>query len=178
MERKREYIKRVVTDLAELRRLGAEKDAENVAFRRHLAAHHHRIEEFQVIAEEVNRHIDCTQCANCCRHSVVTVTRREIEAIASYLGLPAEDVTRQFTVPEADAPALRELASTRDGCVFLEGNLCGIYPARPKACHDFPHVGEGDHSLGARLESLCRWASLCPIVYNALEEYKRVVGYR
>jgi hypothetical protein len=24
---------------------------------------------------------------------------------------------------------------------------------------------------------LCRWASLCPIIYNALESYKHVVGY-
>jgi Fe-S-cluster containining protein len=61
--------------------------------------------------------------------------------------------------------------------VFLDGNLCLIYDARPKACRNFPHLGLAMRTLGGRLSSICRWASLCPIVYNALERYKHVVGY-
>jgi Fe-S-cluster containining protein len=53
-----------------------------------------------------------------------------------------------------------------------------IYKARPKACRDFPHVAVGKHSLGSRQSSLARWAPLCPIIFNALEEYKHLTGYQ
>jgi len=167
----------VVTDLAEVRRLGAAKRAENVAFRRYLAAHHRPVEPFQILAVEIQQHVDCTTCANCCRYSVVSVGQAEMEAIGGHLGLGAEEVRQRFTEPDRDAATSRVLKSNKKGCVFLEGNRCTIYPARPKACRDFPHLAVGTHSLGGRVSSLCRWAAWCPIIYNALESYKRVTGY-
>jgi Fe-S-cluster containining protein len=167
----------VITDLAEIRRLGALKETENLHFRRYLCAHHHRIRIFQMLATEIQHHIDCTACANCCRESIVPVSRAEIESIAGFLALTPEEVTRRYTVPDADTPAARVLASTSGGCVFLAGNLCSIYAVRPEPCRDFPHVSLGNPSLGGRFSSLCRWVPLCPILYNAVESYKRLVGY-
>lgn len=167
----------MITDLAEVLRRGTEKAEENLAFRRYLSAHHVPEAAFQNIASEIQREIDCTACANCCRESVVTVTAREIEIIAEYLDIPAEAAKRLYTDPDPDAPVLRKLRSTPDGCIFLDGNLCMIYEARPRACHDFPHIGVGSHSLGARPASHARWAALCPIIYNALETYKHRTGY-
>ena len=112
----------MITDLAEVARQGMEKSAENLQFRRYLAAHRQRIEDFQAIATKVQERIDCTQCANCCRQS--------------------------------------------------------IYPARPEAWRNFPHVAPGAHSLGSRLESHRRWAPLCPVLFNAFEEYKHLAGFR
>ncbi len=168
----------MVTDLVEIRRLGIASEAENLEFRRHLSARRHRAGEFQSLAAEIQEQVDCTACANCCRNSIVTVNGSEVEAIARYLGYTVEQVTRQYTAPDPNSPAARVLATTVKGCVFLDGNLCTIYEARPKACRDFPHVALGRRSLGGRMSSLCRWASLCPIVYNALESYKHLVGYR
>ena len=71
----------------------------------------------------------------------------------------------------------RILLNSREGCVFLDGNLCMIYEARPKTCRTFPFVAVGNHSLGGRPSSLARWAALCPIIYNALESYKHLTGY-
>ena len=167
----------VVTDLAEVFRLGTAKAAENVAFRRYLSAHHCGDRQFQILASEIARHFDCTQCANCCRHSVVPVSAGEIERIAGYLGISVEAAERHYTTPDPDAPTLRVLSSSGDACVFLDGNLCAIYAARPETCRDFPHVAVGEHSLGARPSSLGRWAALCPIIFNALEEHKHVTGY-
>jgi Fe-S-cluster containining protein len=168
----------VVTDLAEVFRLGSAKAKENIAFRRHLSAHHFSEKPFQILASEIQQHTDCTACANCCRHSAVSVNKKEIENIASYLGVSPEEGARLYSVPDPEAPALRTLVNSPDGCVFLDGNLCTIYPARPQACRDFPHVGPGTHSLGGRASSLGRWAPLCPIIYNALESYKVLTGYR
>lgn len=167
----------MVTDLVEIRRLGAIQEAENLEFRRYLTAHHHPVEELQAVAAEIQPQIDCTACANCCRYSVVSVSQAEIETIAGHLRIEAEEVRQRCTAPDPDAPARRLLRSGKEGCVFLDGNLCTVYPARPEACRDFPHTAPGTHSLGGRVASLCRWASLCPIVYNAIETYKHRLGF-
>ncbi|HEY1207245.1 MAG: YkgJ family cysteine cluster protein [Bryobacteraceae bacterium] len=167
----------MVTDLAEVFRLGTAKAEENLAFRRYLCAHHYPDRPFRILASNVQRHVDCTACANCCRHSVVSVNKPEIENIAWRLGTRPEAVARLYTAPDPDAPASRALLSSGEGCVFLDGNLCMIYEARPKMCRDFPHVAVGTHSLGGRPSSLARWAALCPILYNALESYKHLTGY-
>lgn len=167
----------MVTDLGEVFRLGTAKAQENVAFRRYLSAHHDSGKPFQILASEVQHQVDCTACANCCRHSIVSVNRREIQEIAEHLNVAAEEVVRLYTVPDPDAPALRILRNSGQACVFLDRNLCTIYEARPQACRDFPHVAVGTHSLGGRLSSLARWAALCPIIFNALEDYKHLTGY-
>lgn len=168
----------MVTDSAEVLRLGTAKAQENLEFRRYLAAHRMDEKPFQVIAGDVQKQIDCTTCANCCRCSTVSVGSREIGKIATHLGITPEHAVRTYTVPDPDALSRRILASSHEGCTFLSGNLCSIYPARPKACRDFPHVAVGSHSLGARQESHGRWAALCPIIYNAIEVYKHVTGFR
>jgi Fe-S-cluster containining protein len=167
----------LTTDLVEIHRLGTRKEAENLHFRRYLSAHHHRIEELQRIAGAVEREIDCTACANCCRHSIVRVTGAEIASIAAHLQMDPAEAEHRYTEPDSEDSACRVLRSSRNGCVFLDGNLCSIYEHRPKACRDFPNLHLGTHSLGGRVSSLCRWAALCPIIYNAIEIYKHQVGY-
>ena len=167
----------MVTDLEEVFQLGTAMAQENLTFRRYLSAHHYTERPFQILASQVQQRVDCTACANCCRHSTVSINKREIHEIAEHLGITAEEVARLYTIPDPDAPALRMLRNSGPGCVFLDGNLCTIYDARPKACRDFPHVAVGARSLGGRPSSLIRWAALCPIIFNALEQYKHVIGY-
>jgi len=166
----------VVTDLDEVRRLGTAKAEENLSFRRYLSAHHVDDKQFQILASDIQQQVDCTACANCC-HSMVSVDEHDIDAIATRLGVTPEAAARLYTVPDPDAPSVRILGASAAGCIFLHGNLCEIYSARPKACRDFPHVSVGAHSLGARNSSHARWAALCPILYNALEAYKHLTGY-
>ncbi len=167
----------VVTDLAELFRLGTAKARENLDFRRYLSAHRFEDKPFQILASEVQKHIDCTACANCCRYSIVSVNKTEIENIAHYLSVSMNEVVRLYTDPDPDAPALRTLRSSKEGCTFLDDNCCLIYDARPRVCRDFPHVAVGDHSLGSRPSSHDHWAALCPIIFNAIELYKHLTGF-
>jgi hypothetical protein len=113
----------VVTDLAEVFRLGTAKAKENVAFRRYLSAHHYNDKPFQILAAEVQQQVDCTAFGNCCRHSVVSVNKSEIENIASHIGATPETVASLYTVRDPDAPGSRALLNSGEACVFLDGNL-------------------------------------------------------
>lgn len=162
----------------EVLRLGTARAKENLDFRRYLSTRHDSGKTFRILAGQVEQQIDCTACANCCRHSIVAASESDIERIASHLDLPTETIIRLYTDPDRDRPTGRTLRSTAEGCVFLDGNLCIIYEARPKACRDFPHISGKSHSLGGRPASHARWAPLCPIIFNALEMHKRLAGFR
>ena len=161
----------LITDLVQIRALAEAKESENLDFRRYLTVHAPPPHVFAGIAAAVALQIDCTECANCCRQTSVDVTQEEIEAIARHLSTTAAEVTRQYT---DGGKTLRQNASE---CVFLDGNLCMIYEARPGACRDFPHLSFEHASLGGRMSSIERNAWLCPIVYNAVEAYKKALGF-
>ncbi len=166
----------MVTDPAEVRRLSEVKAAENLDFQRHLRAHHIPEGPFHVIAEQVESRFDCQACANCCRETLVTVSSAEVHAIAEYLVMDDAEVVRLYTLPPLE-PAGERILRNEPVCVFLDGNLCTIYDARPKVCRDFPHLHGHEDTLPHRMTAIIRRASICPIVYNALEEYKHQVGY-
>jgi len=166
----------VLTDLVEIRRLAEASALENLRFRRYLKAHHYRDGRFRWLAAEVQRQIDCKLCANCCRQTRVNVSAAEVAAIAAFLGASSEQVLREYT--ETDPEDRRTMLRQRqDACIFLEQNLCRIYDARPRACREFPYLTAPGRSPGARMSSVCRRAWLCPIVFNTLEGYKKLVGY-
>ena len=98
------------------------------------------------------------------------------DARPRYLDILPEQVVKEFTIVD---PEDRELIlrQTKDGCVFLDGNLCVVYAARPRACREFPYLVSDQRSLGGRMSSVCKHASICPIIYNTLEAYKHAVGY-
>jgi hypothetical protein len=89
-------LKAVVTDPDEVFRLGTAKADENRSFRRYLSTYHVSEKPFQILASEAQRQVDCTACANCCRHSVVPVSKMEIENIARRLGVTPEGVTHHY----------------------------------------------------------------------------------
>lgn len=167
----------MLTDLLEIHRLTEIHHAENLAFQRHLNAHHYPDGPFRILCRTVEKQIDCPACANCCRQTQVNLSDLDIAGIAEYLWMTPAEVLRQYTVPDPDDSTGRVLRHTKGGCIFLDGTLCLVYEARPRACRAFPHLGSGVRSLGSRLPSVFRRASICPIVYNVLESYKKLIGY-
>jgi hypothetical protein len=63
------------------------------------------------------------------------------------------------------------------GCVFLDGNLCSVYEARPDTCQRFPHLVRGQGSLASRAWQFIDRATYCPIVFNAMEAFKDAVKF-
>jgi Fe-S-cluster containining protein len=165
----------VITDLVEIRRLGENKRDENARLRQHLKRHEYVERRLRRIAEEVEDEIDCTVCANCCREATVRLLERDVESLAKHLRISRRKFLAEYTErSEQEGLILRR---NEQGCVFLDGNLCSVYEARPATCAGFPHLVRGAGSLPSRMWQMVDRACYCPIVYNALEAFKVEVRF-
>jgi Fe-S-cluster containining protein len=172
----------VITDLVQIKLLGEKKANENERFRRFMKSRDHSDRILRRIAEGIQDQIDCTQCANCCRTSTTEVTDRDIERLSKHLRISKEKFIDGYTQLDEDPlfkTTERNLKFTKDtGCVFLDGNLCSVYDARPDICQRYPHMVRGNGSIASRRGSLIARASVCPITYNCLEAFKDHMRFR
>lgn len=165
----------MLTDLVQIRLEGERKRPENERFRKFLKIHHHSDRELRHLAEEIEDRIDCTECANCCKSATVTIADRDVARLARYLRTTEEQFLADYTVVSQDEG--RILRRTAAGCVFLDGNLCSVYDARPDTCQRFPHLVRGQGSLASRMWQFIDRACYCPIVYNSLEAFKNTLKF-
>lgn len=165
----------MITDLVQIARLGEQKRGENEALRKHMKRHDFVERKLRHMAEEIEDQIDCTACGNCCRVATVRLLERDVEKLAKFLRVKASHFLRDYCEESEDEGLV--LKRTEKGCVFLDGNLCTVYEARPSTCDDFPHLVRGAGSLVSRMWEMIDRACYCPIVYNALEAFKVEVGF-
>lgn len=153
----------------------------------------------------------CLKCGNCCRDkkTVVTLTHKDIIRIAEFLGFDerrlVKDVLVFYQVDESlkkllafpsvetfKGEAIIGLRKREDGsCIFLQGNLCSIYPARPMTCRTFPFtfsVKDGwlKYGVATKAKELCpglnegeevdenQLAELGLSAVTELEEYSKI----
>ncbi len=166
----------MLTDLVQIRRLEHQNHDENLRFRAYLKRHRHSDRRLRRFGEDIEAQIDCTACANCCRVPEVGITERDIERLAKFLGMTRHEFIRGYT--QRDAKDAMILKRTEAGCVFLEGNLCTVYEARPQNCANFPHLVRGTGSIASRMWQLVDRAGFCPIVYNWMEVVKKDIGFK
>jgi Fe-S-cluster containining protein len=166
----------MLTDLVQIRRLGEKQRDENLRLRLHLKRRNFQERRLKRIAQDIEEQIDCTVCANCCRVATVKVVERDVEKLAKRLGVSPNQFLAEYT--REDAEEGRVLKQNQNGCVFLEGNLCSVYEARPHTCVTFPNLTRGAGSLVSRLWEMPDRACYCPIVYNTLEAWKTDLGFR
>jgi len=167
----------VITDLVQIKLLGEKKRPENERFRKHMKSFDHSDRILRRIAEEIEDSIDCLQCANCCRVATAKVTERDVERLSKYLRLKPGRFLAEFTV-ESEEEGVVLKRDKKTGCVFLNGNECTVYDARPDSCQKFPHVVRGNGSIASRMWELIDRACYCPIVYNSLEAFKDEMEFK
>jgi Fe-S-cluster containining protein len=165
----------MLTDLVQIRRLGENKRDENERFRKHLKRHNFVERRFRQIAQSIEDDIDCRSCANCCRVATTRITGRDVEKMARFLRVKPSDFIRDYAQESQDEGLI--LKRTEAGCVFLDGNDCAIYEARPHNCEYFPHVVRGEGSLLSRMWDFKDRACYCPIVFNTLEAFKAETSF-
>jgi Fe-S-cluster containining protein len=86
----------------------------------------------------------CTSCGRCCksRNTRVYVNPSEVEELATHKSTTVPDFLHKYTsmVTDARGRVLTTLVGhpTLQQCVFLEGNKCSVYEARPTQCRTYP----------------------------------------
>jgi Fe-S-cluster containining protein len=100
-----------------------------------------------------------------------------VERLAKYLHVKPARVMAEYVV-QSEEEGLILRRDQKTGCVFLSGNECTIYDARPEGCQKFPHVVRGNGSIVSRMWELIDRACYCPIVYNSLEAFKDEMGFK
>lgn len=167
----------MITDLIQIRRLGEKNRQENLRFRRWIKSHTFVERQFKRAAEEIQDAIDCRQCAECCRVTEVQLAERDVEHLARYLGISESRFLAEYTGEGEDGELILK-RSKESGCVFLSGNDCTVYDARPGNCERFPHLLRGAGSLESRMWDFVDRATYCPIVYNWMERVKDLTNFR
>ena len=160
-----------LSDLAEIKRITAAEEDENVRFRQFLkyklSWSDRRLDAFvQKILEKVTAAIDCTQCANCCRVLTVSLIAEDIARLAERLGMTPAEAEAAYAVPDEGC----ERAIACKPCPLLNDNLCSVYESRPRDCREYPHLQKGE--FRDRMWSVLSNAEDCPIVFNVLRELK------
>lgn len=162
----------MITDLVQIKRLGEQKRTENERLRKHLKTRRYVERRLIGIARGVEEQIDCTECGNCCRVATAVLTERDVIKLSRHLGLTQGEFLRDYA-QESEEEGLILKRDDQHGCVFLDGNLCSVYEARPASCDHFPHMTKSSGgSIESRMWQFIDRASYCPIVYNTLEGWK------
>ncbi len=99
---------------------------------------------------------ECSACGICCHDKKIQVNPFEIVQMAGYLKISSSEFLKKYIKKEE--PFLLFLEN--GACVFLEGEKCGVHPARPLVCRLYPlghHLsGDGEeHFTCAQLPEEC-----------------------
>ena len=156
------------TDPERIGKLCDEREKENFEFRSHIKSGDFDQAGFNGIVDEVEKRIDCTQCGNCCRALFPVVTKQDMKRIARHLNISDSFMGRYVTINAEGKTMLKDKP-----CIFLADRKCRIYDIRPRVCRYFPDVRR---DLTDRTFQLMYTARICPIVFNALENAKRILS--
>ena len=126
-------------------------------------------ERIHRLSETVSAQIDCLACANCCKKLEPGLEAAEIETLATLKQQAIDEFKQHYVAYDGEALYLKTKP-----CTFLEDCSCTIYENRPAACFGYPHLNQPDMKFRRTL-----WEnySVCPIVFNVVEELKSELGF-
>lgn len=123
---------------------------------------------------------ECLKCGRCCRDkkTIVTLTHRDVIRLAKVTGMNEKELVKNVLVfyqvnettekllafPSIETHrgnAIIALRKRNDGsCIFLEENICSVYPSRPMTCRTFPFTfsiqdGWLKYGVATRAKDIC-----------------------
>ena len=120
---------------------------------------------FQEAEAEAYEEIDCLACGNCCITTGPELFERDVARLAEALGVKPADVVQRYTRRDEDGDRVFAFLP----CPFLGEDLyCAVYRQRPKACREYPHIGET--GTPRQLTLALKNVTICPIAALAVEE--------
>ncbi len=124
---------------------------------------------FHTLHEEAFEHIDCLNCANCCKTTSPIFTQRDIERLSKLFKIsPLQFIENHLKIDDDKDYVLKSAP-----CTFLgEDNYCSIYDNRPTACREYPHTDR--KRMYQLLDLTAKNAAICPAVFEITEKIKKV----
>ncbi|GHU72593.1 Fe-S oxidoreductase [Clostridia bacterium] len=143
---------------------------ENIKFRTFLKNHAKQDEldeQFATLHNELFASYDCCKCHNCCEFYSIEVDSSDIARAAGFLDMTTEVFTDKYTKDgEIKAP-----------CPFLQDSgRCRIQPVKPDECVGYPYTDKPDRMAG--LMGVINFAEVCPVVFEIVQQLKRIYGFR
>ncbi|MDD2637246.1 MAG: YkgJ family cysteine cluster protein [Bacteroidales bacterium] len=119
---------------------------------------------FLELHEQAFEHIDCLECANCCRSLGPRLTDVDITRLSTHLKLKTSDFIRQYLKIDEDKDYIFKTMP----CPFLmDDNYCMVYKSRPKACREYPHTNQ--KNIKSILSVCVKNIETCPVVKEIFE---------
>lgn len=112
-------------------------------------------------------HIDCLDCANCCKTTSPIVIDRDIDRLARRLKMKPSQVVDAYLRLDEDG----DYVFTQAPCPFLmPDNYCMVYEDRPRACREYPHTDRKRfHQI---LKLTYKNTMVCPAVLEVVDGLK------
>lgn len=127
--------------------------------------------QLPALHEEAFSHIDCLQCAGCCKSISPRFKPPDVKRAAKYLGMKEGDFRDTYLRVDNDG----DFVVKTSPCPFLGAdNYCSIYDARPGDCENYPYTDSYDFVKRPNVAYLN--SVICPAVYYVLEKLKQA-GY-
>ncbi|MCB2221274.1 MAG: YkgJ family cysteine cluster protein [Bacteroidetes bacterium] len=149
--------------------LAQKKKQENQKFIKRLKAKKPRdLDEVTLrLHETAFSHINCLDCARCCKVLGPRITLKDIDRIAKFLNMKPDGFIHKYLRIDED----RDYVFQSMPCPFLrEDNYCSVYEVRPKACAEYPHTDR--RKIHQILDLTFKNSLTCPAVYEIVEGLK------
>ena len=117
---------------------------------------------------EAFSHINCLDCANCCKTLGPCIVQKDIDRISKFLNLKPDELIAQYLRIDEDGDHVFKSMP----CPFLaDDNNCLVYEVRPKACADYPHTDR--RKIHQILDLTLKNTHTCPAVFEIVENLKK-----
>lgn len=122
------------------------------------------IPQLPALHEEAFSHIECLDCAACCKNYSPRFKVPDIKRVSKQLKMKEGQFIEKYLLLDADG----DYVVNRKPCPFLgANNFCSIYAYRPSDCSRFPYTDED--VLLKRPKLTEKNSTFCPAVFYVLE---------
>lgn len=122
--------------------------------------------------ENAFEHINCLDCAGCCKQYSPRFKTPDIKRIARFLHMKEGVFIETYLQLDDEG----DYVTKKSPCPFLQqDNACAIYEVRPSDCSRFPYTDED--VLLKRHHITLKNATFCPAVVYVLDALMQKTGY-
>jgi len=122
---------------------------------------------FKQYHDEAFSHINCLNCANCCRTSLAVFGPKDVARISKHFSMSKKEFIKKYLDPHPDYDYLINTLP----CPFLaKDNKCTIYEIRPEGCRTYPPAKL--RLTDEQLDVIHDNVGICPAVNEMVDKIK------